>query len=324
MARKVYPLVGNCVQNRSMVCNKKIGPAVVMAVAMLFAAHSAPAVAQQSSQNANSGSSPQNPPAQSGKQQSGQSQSQPGKGQSSSKTTSAPAKSNNSSSSDSNPFPMEQSQAAAKSNSQRAAQQGGTTSNTGTGESSGSNSNPANAGSNNGKSSQQSPAKDNPFPEEQSAAAAKQTSDSQNGAQSAQPGSASSSSSSGSYSSSDAHLPEQDLGQGKGNVMRHPKLDSYTRDQTQDGRIKDDLNVADFYMKNGNYKGAYLRYDDALQADPENDTALYGLADSMCKQNMTEDAMARFKSYAKTHPQGKYALKAEKMLAHPQKCMHNW
>lgn len=105
---------------------------------------------------------------------------------------------------------------------------------------------------------------------------------------------------------------------------RKPQLDSFTRDQTQDGRIKDDLDVADLYMKNGNYRGAFLRYQDALKYDPDNDTALYGVADAMCKQNMTEDAMAHFQSYAKNHPQGKYALKAEKMIAHPNKCTHNW
>lgn len=102
------------------------------------------------------------------------------------------------------------------------------------------------------------------------------------------------------------------------------KMDSYTRDQTQDGRVKDDLNVADFYMKNGDYRGAFSRYDDALQYDPQNDTALFGRAFAMCKQNMTDDAMAEFKAYTKTNPQGKYALKAEKLLAHPNKCMHNF
>ncbi len=101
-------------------------------------------------------------------------------------------------------------------------------------------------------------------------------------------------------------------------------MDTFTRDQTQDGRIQDDLQTADLYMKTGNYRGAFLRYQDALQYDPQNDTALYGIATAMCKQNLTSDAMAHFKSYAKNNPQGKYAIKAEKMLAHPNKCMHNF
>ena len=100
-------------------------------------------------------------------------------------------------------------------------------------------------------------------------------------------------------------------------------MDSYTRDQNPEGRVDDDLNTADFYMENGNYRGGYLRYRDALEYDPQNDTALYGIAEALCKENVTGEAMAHFKSYVTDNPQGKYARKAEKMLAHPEKCMHN-
>ena len=77
-------------------------------------------------------------------------------------------------------------------------------------------------------------------------------------------------------------------------------------------------------MANENYRGALGRYQDALQYDPQNDTALYGVAETLCKENRTTEAMAHFESYATNNPQGKYALKAEKMLAHPGKCKHNW
>ncbi|HET9086052.1 MAG TPA: tetratricopeptide repeat protein [Acidobacteriaceae bacterium] len=205
-----------------------------------------------------------------------------------------------------NAFPIEQSRAAAKSGSQDAApQQPGNQS----------------SGSSTAKQNQQSPAKDNPFPEDQSAAAAK--SNGGQGQSAAPGGSQSSSSSSGGYSSSDENLPAPELGDGSLKES-NKKMDSYTRDQTEDGRVKDDLNVADFYMKNGNYRGAFSRYEDALQYDPQNDTALFGRAFAMCKQNMTNDAMAQFKTYTKTNPQGKYALKAEKLLAHPNKCKHNF
>jgi hypothetical protein len=162
-----------------------------------------------------------------------------------------------------------------------------------------------------------STSQDNPFPEDQSKAAAKADGDS------APPsGDASTGRTSEGYSSSDAKLPPTDLGQG--DYRSHEKLDSFTRDQTQDGRIEDDLKVADLYMNNGNYRGALLRYQDAIQFDPQNDAALFGIATAMCKENLTAEAMAHFKSYAKNNPQGKYAMKAEKMLAHPNKCMHNF
>lgn len=110
---------------------------------------------------------------------------------------------------------------------------------------------------------------------------------------------------------------------GQGTPRSSGKMDTYRRDHTLDGRIEDDLQVADFYMKNGNYRGALLRYQDALKYDPRNDTAMYGLGDAMCKQNETAAAMAQFKSYLKNTSQGRYASKAEKMLLHPDKCEHN-
>jgi hypothetical protein len=225
----------------------------------------------------------------------------------------------------SNPFPTAQSEAAAKADAQQDASKSSQPIHNG---SSPNPSTPPPATDNpNRKSGQTSPAKDNPFPEAQSKAAAKPD-DSQGVAGPAgksqgsgipQPGS--SSSSKGGYSSSDAHLPDPDVGEG--NLGTHPRLDSYTRDQNPDGRVDDDLNSADLYMKNGNYRGGFIRYQDALQYDPENDTALYGIADALCKQNQTSEAMAHFKSYVTNNPQGKYARKAENMLAHPDKCAHN-
>lgn len=225
----------------------------------------------------------------------------------------------------SNPFPMAQSEAAAKADAQQDAPQ--STEPMQNNSSSTPDAPPPAATDPSRNSGQSSPAKDNPFPEAQSKAAAKAdeqqggeagTANSQ-GAGIVRPGSTSSAK--GGYSSSDAHLQERELG--TGNLGTHPKLDSYTRDQSPDGRVDDDLNTADLYMKNGNYRGGYLRYQDALQYDPTDDTALYGLADALCKENQTSAAMAHFKTYAITNPQGKYARKAEKMLAHPEKCMHN-
>lgn len=112
------------------------------------------------------------------------------------------------------------------------------------------------------------------------------------------------------------------LGEGAPPVSRKPSqgMDTFTRDHTLDGRIADDLNVADLYLKNGNYRGALWRYQDVLHYDPENDTALYGVGDAMCKQKRAGDAMAHFKTYLEHHPEGKYAKKAETMLTHPGRC----
>ncbi len=170
-------------------------------------------------------------------------------------------------------------------------------------------------------SNQSAPSRDNPFPESQSQAAAKADSNA-NDADKSNDAPSGSSSSAGGYSSSDAQVPVADVGQGSSGSKSKP--DSFTRDQTQDGRIESDLKIADLYMRDGNYRGALLRYQDALQLDAQNDTVQYGVAYAMCKQNLTTEAMARFKNYVKNNPQGEYAIKAEKLLAHPDKCMHNW
>jgi hypothetical protein len=255
--------------------------------------------------------------------QSSSSQSKPAKSQSTPKTDSKSTPDTDPAAS--NPFPMAQSEAAAKADAQQDAPQSTEPMKNSTSPNPGAP--PPATTDPNRKSGQSSPAKDNPFPEAQSKAAAKADDNQQGGAGTGnsqgsgipQPGA--SSSSKGGYSSSDAHLPEPEVGEG--NLGTHPKLDSYTRDQNPDGRVDDDLNTADLYMKNGNYRGGYMRFQDVLQFDPTNDTALYGLADSLCKQNQTSEAMAHFKSYVTNNPQGKYARKAENMLAHPEKCTHN-
>lgn len=171
-----------------------------------------------------------------------------------------------------------------------------------------------------GKSQKTSPAADNPFPEAQSQAAASK--DSQSGAQTqAQP--QPQSSSDGGYSSSSQDLPPSDVGQGQTQRNGSAKEDTYTMDKHPATRIKNDLNVADFYFKNGNYRGAYLRYQDTLKYDPVNETALFGSAMAMCKQNLTPDALHAFRQYLQLYPEGKYTKKAAGMVEHPGKCMHN-
>ena len=294
-----------------MVFSRRIARILYVLVGPLLLLGAACMLGQQSNQNAPSNAATANGQSKTGQQPSSQAQGPGSKG-----STPAPAQNDQSTG---NSFPMAQSEAAAKANAQKNAQP---TPSDSSAASSGSNSDTSKAASGDGKSSQKhdSPAAQaNPFPEAQSKAAAKGD---QGGATGGSGNSqAGSSSPSGGYSSSDAHLPAPDVGQG--NLGTHEKLDSFTRDQTQDGRVLDDLNVADLYMKNGNYRGGYMRYEDALQYDPQNDTALYGIAEALCKENVTSEAMAHFKSYATNNPQGKYARDAEKMLAHPEKCEHN-
>lgn len=161
-----------------------------------------------------------------------------------------------------------------------------------------------------------STANDNPFPEAQSAAAAKRDNLGATPSVSQQPlhllpppG----------VSSSNAEMPAKDLGETT-IIKRHGREDEFTRDLNPAGRIKDDLRVADFYMKDWNYRGAYLRYKDVLQFNSLDETALFGVAQADCMQDKTAEALTQYKAYLQLYPDGKHSKEALKMLRNPKKC----
>jgi hypothetical protein len=119
-------------------------------------------------------------------------------------------------------------------------------------------------------------------------------------------------------SSSKSQMSPEDLGETK--IKHSGRQDEFTRDLNPAGRLHDDLQVADFYSKDWNYRGAYLRYQDALQLDPGNEVALFGVADMECEMKQSAQALAGFKTYLEQYPTGKYAKKAEKILKKPEQC----
>ncbi len=172
------------------------------------------------------------------------------------------------------------------------------------------------SGTNPPPSKPSSTANDNPFPEAQSAAAAKRDNLGATPSVSQQPlhllpppG----------ISSSNAAMPAKDLGETT-IIKRHGREDEFTRDLNPAGRIKDDLSTADFYMKDWNYRGAYLRYKDVLQFNSLDETALFGVAQADCMQDKTAEALAQYKTYLQLYPDGKHAKEAQKMLRDSKKC----
>ena len=153
----------------SMEFPNKTARAVPMVAGSILLLMSVCLLGQQSSQNSAAGTSATNG-------QSKTSQPPPGKaqGSGSSGSSSAPARQNPSTS---NPFPMAQSEAAAKADAQKNGQQTTPSTQGDSSAASGSSSGASKSGSDNGKSGQNSgksaAAQANPFPEAQSAAAAK-------------------------------------------------------------------------------------------------------------------------------------------------------
>jgi hypothetical protein len=142
-------------------------------------------------------------------------------------------------------------------------------------------------------------ADDNPFPEAVSRDAAKAAGNDQNPApKSDLPPGVSSSQSSGS-------LDDPDKPTGAGPQVNDPV------------RAKKDADVGSFYLKNGDYQGALLRYQDAMAVDPTNVDAIFGLAETQQMLKKDADAARNYQLYLDIVPNGpkaKQAIKALKTL----------
>jgi tetratricopeptide (TPR) repeat protein len=83
-------------------------------------------------------------------------------------------------------------------------------------------------------------------------------------------------------------------------------------------RADNDEVVADFYEKNGNYEGAYLRYKDAVTFNPDDPEAHYLMAEMARKTGKNADAIAQFNAGLKLDPKNKRAKEAQKALTELQ------
>jgi tetratricopeptide (TPR) repeat protein len=84
---------------------------------------------------------------------------------------------------------------------------------------------------------------------------------------------------------------------------------------------KDD-EVAEYYFKTGNYKGALARYQDALIYKDNDAIANFGIAQCYEKMGQHEEAVPYYQAYLKILPDGplsKHAKKALKRLGAPEK-----
>ena len=79
-------------------------------------------------------------------------------------------------------------------------------------------------------------------------------------------------------------------------------------------RAETDDDVADFYNKNGNYLGAYMRYEDAVHFNPDDEPAQYGLAEMAQKLGHTQEAIEHYQAYLKMAPSGSRAKEAERAI----------
>jgi tetratricopeptide (TPR) repeat protein len=145
-----------------------------------------------------------------------------------------------------------------------------------------------------GDTSKQPTAKDNPFPEDVSRDAAKAAGNDATPAPAGKPDIPPGVSSSQSTSASAG-----------GDEITNP------------GQAKKDAEVGGFYLKQGNYQGALLRYQDATTADPTNVDAIFGRAEAERLLKKNAEAAKDYQLYLDIVPNGprsKQALKALKTL----------
>ena len=147
-----------------------------------------------------------------------------------------------------------------------------------------------------------SPEEANPFPE----AISRKAEDAANGTST--PAAKSSASD---YSSSKVDMKRLDeptegesrISNGAGGYIHSPAL------AAQDDK------VGKFYLQTGDFKGAYDRYKEATLVAPEDEDAVFGLAESARELHMTHEAVANYTLYLDAFPDGKKSKEARKALA---------
>jgi tetratricopeptide (TPR) repeat protein len=72
------------------------------------------------------------------------------------------------------------------------------------------------------------------------------------------------------------------------------------------------IEVGDYYYKQGNYRGAISRYQEALEWKPKDAEATYKLGEVQEKTGDFNSALANYQAYLKILPKGPLADKAQK------------
>lgn len=113
----------------------------------------------------------------------------------------------------------------------------------------------------------------------------------------------------------------------KDDVKQHPNSGAAMSDSTEDAgdvqethpwnpyRAMKDDEVADFYYKQKDYKGALARWQDALVYKPNDAVANFRLGECYEKLDQPERAIPYYQQYLKILPEGPYAKRARKALA---------
>jgi len=87
-----------------------------------------------------------------------------------------------------------------------------------------------------------------------------------------------------------------------------------TTDVYDPKRATEDVRVGKYYLKTGDYKGAYDRFKDATLYDHEDAEAVFWLAEAARKMNLPQEATQNYQVYLAAVPDGPNAKMARKAL----------
>lgn len=74
------------------------------------------------------------------------------------------------------------------------------------------------------------------------------------------------------------------------------------------------MEAGDLYFKDKNYKGAELRFRDALNYRPNEPDVTFRLAETLARESKNDEARALYEAYLKIQPGGRYAERARTAL----------
>jgi hypothetical protein len=158
-----------------------------------------------------------------------------------------------------------------------------------------------------------STAADNPFPEDLSRQAAAAAAKADAHAAASAPDASQSSGTATPDSSSLDGLDKLGIENGSRTRLKLESPDGAT-DVYDPKRATEDVRVGKYYMKTGDYKGAYDRFKDATLYDHEDAEAVFWLAEAARKMNHPQEATQNYQVYLAAVPDGPNAKVARKAL----------
>lgn len=96
---------------------------------------------------------------------------------------------------------------------------------------------------------------------------------------------------------------------------RRRKLDKPPHVQTTEERVAEDLDVAQFYQGDGNFKAAYVRAKDAVSLKPEDPYAHFALAEAARKLGKSDEAREEYAAVLKLDATPKQQKASQKALS---------